>query len=371
MLGCFGTNETLEKRQLMRTKWKLASVYLRRIVYTFGSSTGCTKGTAWDLSGINNMEKIRPKVLIITMFQEGEPGLPDGKGEASFWVQRRSLVNSVPVPGVTDGLYLAKNYELGAIVTGVGKANAATSVLCLGLHPEIDLSDAYIIVCGIAGANPNRVSIGSPVWCEAVVDGDLASFVSMTELEQQRVYPFFPMGTTGAEDESPYAAGTEIYTLDKALVDQAFSLTRESPLLDDARSRAYRATYQEKPATRAPFVSRGGFLSSDTFLHGHLTGKWSQEWVRQWAGNAIPYVLGNQEDSGTLTALKALSDMGHVQWNRVLLLRAGSNYDRPAPGVSALDSLREAIYDGVPVAMDIALENIYRVANRFVDHVLG
>ena len=64
--------------------------------------------------------------------------------------------------------------------------------------------------------------------------------------------------------------------------------------------------------------------------------------------------------------------MKWVRYNgeRILLLRAGSNYDRPAPGVSALDSLKNAISDGVPVSMDIALENIFRVADRFVASVV-
>ena len=314
--------------------------------------------------------KVKPKVWVVTMFQHGVPGLPDSQGEAQAWVKGRSLHSRIDLPGTSHGLFTNEESLIALTITGVGKANAATSIMSTGMHPEIDVSDAYVIVCGIAGANPNEVSVGSPVWCEAVVDGDLASFVSMPELGDARPFPFFPMGTTGQEDEEPYSSGTEVFVLNQALVSHAFRLTRDVDLLDDAPSADYRLAYQTKRAMRSPFVARGGFLSSDTFIHGHITGTWSESWFNRWAGPQHRYLLGNQEDSGTLTALRALSHMGMVQWDKILLLRAGSNYDRPAPGVTALESLKDAISNGVPVSMHIALENIYRVANRFIDSVV-
>ena len=313
---------------------------------------------------------MKPKVLIITMFQHGEPGTADSVGEASAWIEHYALNNQINIPGIRNGVYTNDQNEIALIITGVGKANASTTMMCVGMHPSIDLSEAYIIVCGIAGANPEEVSVGSPVWCDAVVDGDLASFVSLAELDRTRSFPFFPMGTTGLEEEEKYTSGTEVYFMDEELVHHAYELTRDVPLVDDLQSKAYRTAYEVEPATLPPFVAKGGFLSSDTFLHGHITGQWSTEWMKGWSENRSRYMLGNQEDSGTLTALRALHEMGKVQWRRIVLLRAGSNYDRPAPGVSALDSLKNAISDGVPVSMDIALENIFRVADRFVASVV-
>ena len=314
---------------------------------------------------------MKPKVLIVTMYQHGLPGMPDSQGEATAWIEHRALQNQVAVPGTKYGLFTDHKEEIALLVTGVGKANAATSMVHTGLHEGIDLSETYILVCGIAGANPRHVSIGSPVWCDAVVDGDLASFVSMSELEGAREFPFFPMGTTGLKDEEAYTSGTEVYFLDQALVEQAYSLTCEVTLVDDAPSHIYRHRYRERPAILPPFVHKGAFLSSDTFVHGHLTGSWSEEWISLWTCSNSRYVLGNQEDSGTLTALRSLADMNRVQWNRILLLRAGSNYDRPAPGESALESLQLSISNGVPIAMDIALQNIFLVGNRFVEWALA
>ena len=60
------------------------------------------------------------------------------------------------------------------MVTGVGTAKAAASVMALGLDPRFDLSKAYWIVAGIGGGDPADVSLGSAVWANHVIDGDLA-----------------------------------------------------------------------------------------------------------------------------------------------------------------------------------------------------
>ena len=250
---------------------------------------------------------MKPKVLIITMFQHGEPGTADSNGEASAWMKHYALTNQINVPGTRHGIYTDEQGEVALIITGVGKANASTTMMSVGMHPAINLSDSYIIVCGIAGANPEEVSVGSPVWCDAVVDGDLASFVSLAELDHSRSFPFFPMGTTGLEEEEKYTSGTEVYFMDEELVHRAYEITKDVPLVDDLQSKAYRTAYEVEPATLPPFVAKGGFLSSDTFLHGHITGQWSTEWIVAWSEKSSRYTLGNQEDSGTLTALHALA----------------------------------------------------------------
>ena len=60
------------------------------------------------------------------------------------------------------------------MVTGVGTAKAAASVMALGLDPRFDLSKAYWIVAGIGGGDPADVSLGSAVWADHVIDGDLS-----------------------------------------------------------------------------------------------------------------------------------------------------------------------------------------------------
>ena len=46
--------------------------------------------------------------------------------------------------------------------------------MALGADPRFDLSKAYWLVAGIGGGDPADVSLGSAVWADHVLDGDIA-----------------------------------------------------------------------------------------------------------------------------------------------------------------------------------------------------
>ena len=105
-----------------------------------------------------------------------EPGADTGDrpGEFQAWVERLPLAGVLPFPqGYRDLRYNPDKGVLG-IVTGIGTARAAASIMALGMDPRFDLSRAYWLVAGIAGADPNDMSLGSAAWAEWLVDGDLA-----------------------------------------------------------------------------------------------------------------------------------------------------------------------------------------------------
>ncbi len=77
--------------------------------------------------------------------------------------------------------------------------------------------------------------------------------------------------------------------------------------------------------------------------------------------------MTNQEDFGTLTALKRLSRDGRVDWDRVVVLHAASNLDQPHPGQSAIDSLNHFDTPG----LHLALENAYRAGSVVVKYIMG
>ena len=52
-------------------------------------------------------------------------------------------------------------------------------------------------------------------------------------------------------------------------------------------------------------------------------------------------MISAMEDTGTLQALRFLSQAGRVDLGRVLVLRTVSNYDRQAPGSTAAASLKD------------------------------
>ncbi len=110
---------------------------------------------------------IRIKVVVVTMFERGED-TGDTPGEFQLWVEREHLDQILPLPAGYHHVRLSKDGVLG-MVTGVGTAKAAASVMALGLDPRFDFSKAYWIVTGIGGGDPADVSVGSAVWADYAV----------------------------------------------------------------------------------------------------------------------------------------------------------------------------------------------------------
>src|SRR3974377_1297093 len=91
------------------------------------------------------------KVVVVTMFERGAD-TGDDPGELQYWVERNHLARVVPFPHGYDDLRRNRDGVLG-ILTGMGTARAAGSIMALGLDPRFDLRKAYWVVAGIAGVD--------------------------------------------------------------------------------------------------------------------------------------------------------------------------------------------------------------------------
>src|SRR5436305_2391863 len=131
------------------------------------------------------------KVVIVTMFERGED-TGDTPGEYQLWVEREHLDQIIPLPAGYHHVRLNKDGVLG-MLTGVGTAKAAASVMALGLDPRFDLSKAYWLVAGIGGGDPADVSLGSAVWADRVIDGDLAYEIDAREIPEDWPTGFVPL----------------------------------------------------------------------------------------------------------------------------------------------------------------------------------
>jgi hypothetical protein len=92
------------------------------------------------------------------MFERGED-TDDTPGEFQLWVEREHLDQILPLPSGYHHVRLNKNGVLG-MVTGVGTAKAAASVMALGLDPRFELSKAYWIVAGMAAETRRTYRLG-------------------------------------------------------------------------------------------------------------------------------------------------------------------------------------------------------------------
>ncbi len=285
-------------------------------------------------------DQLPVRVVVVTMFEEGSDS-GDDPGELQAWVERYPLPEILPFPvGERDLRYNAER-EVLAVVTGVGTARAAASITALGLDPRFDLSHAYWLVAGIAGANPNVAPLASAVWADWIVDGDLAFEIDAREIPPDWPTGYVPLFGTVPYQEPPPADDFGLaYRLNPALVDWAFGLTRDIALPDNAALATWRAKYSGHPAAQLPpRVLRGDVLAASTFWHGGLLNAWASRWVPYWTGGAGVFATSAMEDSGTLAALTRLAKGGRVDLDRVLVLRTTSNFTMEHDRLDAAESL--------------------------------
>ena len=311
------------------------------------------------------------KVAVITAFERGED-TGDAPGEFQFWVEREHLEQVLELPAGYRHVRMNKDGVLG-MVTGVATAKAAASVMALGLDPRFDLSKAYWIVAGIGGGDPADVSLGSAVWADHVIDGDLAF-----EIDARQIPKDWPTGYVPLRKGTPYEQPVrsdlegEVYTLNAGLVGWAFQLTHDVALADSDDLRKARARFAAFPnAVRPPFVARGDTMSASTFWHGSKMEDWANAWTRYYTGGKGNYMVAAMEDSGTMQALTFLGRAGRVDLQRVLVLRTVSNYDREPPGTSAADSLKGMVcgnYSAYLPALEAAEMVGDKVVRDIVEH---
>jgi purine nucleoside permease len=319
---------------------------------------------------------IEIKVVVISMFEQGAD-TGDVPGEYQYWVEREHLDQVMPFPQGYHDLRLNPKTGVLGLLTGIGTARSSASVMALGLDPRFDLSHAYFLVAGIGGIDPMRGSLGSAVWSEWIVDGDLGHEIDPREIPSATAADR-ALWTTGyvplrksVPYEQPLVPGNNaVYHLNPALVDWAFQLTKDVALPDTPEIKERRMQFEGEAAHRAPFVLKGDNLSASTFWHGKLLNQWARDWVKYMTADAGTYAICGMEDTGTMQSITFLANAHKVDLQRVLILRTASNYDQQRIGISASESLAEtkiAHYSAYLPALDSA----YRVGHVVVDSIVA
>jgi len=272
------------------------------------------------------------KFVIVSMFERGTPD--DGDvGELELWVQREKLDQVYPFPIAETDLRMNEDGVL-VVLTGMGASNASTVITALGCDPRFDLTKAYWLVAGIAGADPADASIGSAAWAEYVVNGDIMYEVDASETPDDWPYGKISLSSNRPNHRVPHSTdGDMVYKLNPALVEWAYQLTKDVPLDDAPELVEFRSLFKGFPeAVKPPFVLKGDSLGSSAYWFGEVLTKWANDWVSLYSEGEGNFVMANMEDHGTINALRRLSKTGMVDYNRVLVLRTASNYSQPPPG---------------------------------------
>jgi purine nucleoside permease len=301
------------------------------------------------------------RVLVVTMF-DTEP--EDGHGEAFRWREREGLDTAVAVPGLgpefplvhgrADGLWL--------LTTGMGEANAAASVAALALSGLFDLSQAYVLVAGIAGIDPAVGTVGSVVCADFAVHGGYAHELDAREMPASWPHGFVALGASAPGKPPELRVPGEVYELDAALRQAAAALGADVALADDPAVAALRAGYPGAGG-QGPEVLCGSSLTQSVFWSGDLLGARARNWVRDYTDRRGRYAVTQMEDNAILLALDRAAQAGLADFARVAVLRAGANFDRPAPGQAAESAFTQ------DVGWSLAAENVWRVGSRLANEI--
>ena len=314
---------------------------------------------------------IEIKVVVVNMFEVGND-TGDVPGEYQYWVEREHLDTALPFPEGYHDLRMNKDGVLG-VLTGVGTARASATMMALGRDPRFDLTHAYFVVAGIAGIDPAMGSLGSAVWSDYVVDGDLAHEIDAREIPKDWKTGYVPLGKSAPYEEprvARFGDDGNVYRLNPALVDWAFEKTKDIKLEDTPGIAERRQQFAEANAKKPPFVLRGDNLSASTFWHGKLLNQWARDWVKYQTDGKATYAVCGMEDTGTLQSLTWLTKAGKVDINRVLILRTASNYDQQRPGKTAAESLAETKLKQYSAYLP-SLDSAYRVGHVVVDDLVA
>lgn len=310
---------------------------------------------------------IAVKVVVVTMFEVGQD-TGDVPGELQAWVERDHLDRVYPLPAGYHSVRMNSRGEM-AVLTGRGTANAAATIMALGLDPRFDLRHAYWLVAGIAGATPERASLGSAAWARWVVDGDLGYEIDARELPKGWTTGHVPLHKATPFENPALPEPGQVYQLNAGLADWAYALTRSTPLPDSPQLKEIRAKFDGADAQKPPFVTMGDEISSSTYWHGKLLDQWASDWVSYFTGGKGIYVTTAMEDTGTLQSLTNLARAGRVDFNRVMVLRAISNYDQQPHGLSVAQSLAAQRTSQFGAYLP-SLEAAYRVGHVVVEELL-
>ena len=311
---------------------------------------------------------IAVKVVVVTMFEIGAD-TGDQAGEFQLWKERRNLDTVFDFPAYHDLHFDSENGVL-VLVTGIGTARSAASVMMLGMDPRFDLRQAYWLVAGIAGVDPQDASIGSAVWAEYLVDGDLSHEIDPREMPQDWPYGYIARYTRKPFDENKPEPTGEMFRTNPELTEWAYQLTKDIELPDFESLRETRARYTAHPnARRPPFVLKGDNLAAMTFWHGAILNDWANDWVDYWSEGEGEFVTSAMEDTGTMQALTWLTRAGRADRDRLLVLRTASNYTMPPPGIDAATNLL-AENEGY-AGLEASLESAFLLGSKVVDALLA
>ncbi|KAJ7634841.1 purine nucleoside permease [Roridomyces roridus] len=292
-----------------------------------------------DVRGAN-VTTIKPRLFIVTMF--------DLESDAWYNIPDFNiLAQNITVPGFSP-LYpnasCTSDASVCLLTTGEGEINAASTITSLLFSPSFDLTSTYFMISGTAGINPKMASIGDVTFARYSVSVALQYEFDTREMPSNFNTGYFPIGSTAPGGPVVQTYGTEVFEVNDALRQLAFSYAKTATLNDTAETQLARNMYVNSSmytaaARQGPSVVLCDTATSDVWWSGQRLGEAFENITRVWTNGTGEYCTSQQEDNATLNALMRGALFRLVDFSRIIVMRSGSDFDRQYEGQAAVANL--------------------------------
>ncbi|KAK7037496.1 hypothetical protein VNI00_010988 [Paramarasmius palmivorus] len=309
--------------------------------------------------------RITPKVFILNMFDQ----------EANVWYNIPEfdlLARNITVPGVPSSFpdaHCTRNGSICELVAGEAEINAAVTMSALVYSSIFDLTRTYFLVSGVAGVSPKLGTTGSVTLARFAVQVALQYEIDGREIPPGFGTGYIPQGSRAPDQFPSLLYGTEVFELNDNLRLLAYQFAQQAMLHDTAAAQLYRSQYASAPAfipgAKPPSVVLCDTATSDNFWAGNLLAEAFENTTALFTNNTGTYCSTQQEDNAILEALLRGAVSKRVDFSRIIIMRTGSDFDRPFPGQSAYEGLF-ADQGG----FEPALVNSYRAGVKIVQGIV-
>jgi purine nucleoside permease len=244
------------------------------------------------------------------------------------------------------------------------------------LSPLFDLRKTYFLISGIAGVNPKHATINDVAFAKYAVQVALQYEIDARELPQGYGTGYIPQGTHYPGDYPSSIYGTEVFEVSESLRDVAVKFASTAKMSDTNVSAAYRQHYAANStiarslyskALQSPKVISCDVVTSDVYFSGDLLAESFENTTTLFTNGSGTYCMTAQEDNAILGAMVRAAKGKLMDFARVIVMRAGTNFDRPYPGSDCLDNLF-SVSQG---AFQSSLYNLYLAGSPVVTGILA
>ncbi|EOO00723.1 putative purine nucleoside protein [Phaeoacremonium minimum UCRPA7] len=300
--------------------------------------------------------------------------------EAAVWYEKLPssglgdlYAKNISAPGLSmlfPHVHCTEDGQICQVTTGESEINAASTIMAMVLSDKFDLKKTYFMIGGIAGVSPKYGTLGSVALARYAVQVALQYEFDAREMPENFTTGYLAYGTYYPTEYPTTIYGTEVFEVNEALREIAYGYAVKATLSDNDEAAVYRAKYAPvsmySAATTAPSVIKCDSATSDVYYSGTLLSEAFENTTTIWTNGTGEYCMTAQEDNATLEVMVRMAIEGLVDFSRIIVMRTGSDFDRPPPGVSAFDHLRLSDQNGFGIAID----NIYNAGVEIIKGIL-